>query len=502
MGVPAFYKRLISNYRNITLALRQLLNNEQHLFLYIDFNAMIHPCMSKVVSKYLDKQNINRKVIEIEIFNELKNELLKIVDKMNPKLLFIATDGVAPVSKMSQQRLRRFKSIVEKNEKRKIFDSNSISPGTPFMNNLSNYLTLFIDQELKHKCKVIYSDDKQVGEGEHKIIKFIKYLEKNKQNNENIIHVINSLDADLIMLSLQFSQNNIYLLREKQHYEKDNEVDTDEIDMRYLILDIKHVKEYIWNELNKDYDYTNIIDKTNFIKDFIFLCFFIGNDFLPHFKFLNVYDSGIEDIFKQYKIQLKKYKKSLLDNNHNINNNFLLDILKYFSDNENHFNNKNNKVKYDNIVRYYDEGWKERYYQHFLRNSNQHNIDNMCFNFCQMLKWTTLYYFEGTKNWTYYYKYRCSPCISDLYKYLKENDINDINISITKPLSMIQQLMIILPPQSSYLIPRKYNHLMFGRLKFLYPKKFKLEKVNKKYPWMFEPILPDLNIKLILDNVY
>ena len=125
----------------------------------------------------------------------------------------------------------------------------------------------------------------------------------------------------------------------------------------------------------------------------------------------------------------------------------------------------------------------------------------MCFNFCQMLKWTTLYYFEGTKNWTFFYKYRCSPCISDLYKFLQNNDINNINIPPSNPLTMNQQLMIILPPQSSYLIPRIYNHLMFDKLKYLYPMRFKLEKVDKKYPWMFAPILPDINIKTICENV-
>lgn len=499
MGVPAFYKQLISNYKNITLALRQLLRNEQQIFLYIDFNAMIHPCMNTVVTKYINKETINRKIIEVEIFEEIKNELLKIVDKIKPKLLFIATDGVAPTAKMVQQRSRRYKSVFDKKDKRKIFDSNSISPGTPFMNKLSSYLSLFIDQELKHKCKVIYSDHSQVGEGEHKIIKFIKYLQNN--NYKDVIHIVNSLDADLIMLTLQFQNENIYLLREKQKYEKNQEVDTDEIDIRYLLLNINKVKEFTWNQLNKDYNFKNIISKERFIKDFIFLCFFIGNDFLPHFKFLNVYDKGIEEIFEQYKKCLKKHKNNLVDDKNNINMSFLVDILKYFSDNEDYFNNKNNKTKYDNIVRYYDQDWKKRYYNHFLRNNNQNTVDNVCFNFCQMLKWTTKYYFEGTKNWSLFYKYRCSPCVSDLYKYLQNNDINKIKIYEDKPVTMNQQLMIILPPQSSYLIPRKYNYLMFSRLKHMYPTKYRLEKVDKKYPWMFTPILPDINIRLIKELI-
>lgn len=499
MGIPAFYKQLISNYKNITLALRQLLRDDQQIFLYIDFNAMIHPCMGKVVQKYLNKDTINRKIIEVEIFEEIKNELLKIVQKINPKLLFIATDGVAPAAKMIQQRSRRYKSVFDNKDKRKIFDSNSISPGTPFMKKLSSYLSLFIDQELKHKCKVIYSDHSQVGEGEHKIIKFIKYLQQH--NYKNVTHIVNSLDADLIMLTLQLQEEKIFLLREKQKYEKNSEADSDEMDIRYLLLDINKVKEFTWKQLNKDYDFKEIISKQQFIKDFIYLCFFIGNDFLPHFKFLNVYDKGIEEIFEQYKNCLKKFKTPLVNSTNDVNMKFLINILKYFAENEEHYNNKNNKAKYDNIVRYYDKDWKIRYYNHFLKNNNENSINNMCFNFCQMLKWTTKYYFEGTNNWSLFYRYRCSPCVSDLYKYLKNNDINSIRIYEDKPVTMNQQLMIILPPQSSYLIPRKYNYLMFGKLKYMYPTNFRLEKVDKKYPWMFSPILPDINLRLIKELI-
>lgn len=500
MGVPAFYKKLIQKYKNITFALRELLNEQQHIFLYIDFNAMIHPCMSNIIRKYINKQNYNRNIIEVEIFEEIKTELLKIINKIKPKLVFIATDGVAPLAKMEQQRKRRYKSIKDNKDKSRIFDSNSISPGTPFMRKLSNYMQLFIDNELKKICKVIYSDHTQVGEGEHKIIKFINQLKKDNQNS-NIVHIINSLDADLIMLSLQLNINNIYLLREKQQFEEDKEIDIDEIDSKYHFLNIMYVKEYLWNELNRNYNYNDIISKNDFFKDFIFLCFFIGNDFLPSFKFLNVYDNGIEQIFEEYKDVLKKNKKKLL-NDTNINKNVLLNILKKFKDNEEDFNNKNNKVKYDKIVRYYENGWKNRYYSYFINSNYQNDIDNMCFNFCQMLKWTTLYYFKGTKNWSFFYKYRGSPCISDLYNFIQKNDINKIFIPNDKPVTMNQQLMIILPPQSSYLISKKYNYLMFSKLKHLYPTHFKLDKVDKKYPWMFIPILPSINLRLIKENVY
>ena len=45
------------------------------------------------------------------------------------RLVYIAVDGVAPMGKMKQQRMRRYKSVLEKKE----WDTNAISPGTYFM---------------------------------------------------------------------------------------------------------------------------------------------------------------------------------------------------------------------------------------------------------------------------------------------------------------------------------------------------------------------------------
>lgn len=66
--------------------------------------------------------------------------------KIKPqKLFFMAVDGVAPRAKMNQQRGRRFRTAKEARETKdkalakgeklpdeKAFDSNCITPGTPF----------------------------------------------------------------------------------------------------------------------------------------------------------------------------------------------------------------------------------------------------------------------------------------------------------------------------------------------------------------------------------
>ena len=91
------------------------------------------------------------------------------------RLFFLAVDGVAPRAKMNQHRGRRFRSakdaeMAEKKAKEKgeklpeeaRFDSNCITPGTPFMCRLDNALRYFIQQKIStsrawRNCKVILS---------------------------------------------------------------------------------------------------------------------------------------------------------------------------------------------------------------------------------------------------------------------------------------------------------------------------------------------------------
>ena len=117
----------------------------------------------------------------------------------------MAIDGVAPRAKLNQQRSRRFRAAMEGGEiqskkndllreykiadactteveeyaTKKSFDSNLITPGTVFLCEVSERIRGFIKRRMQshrlwRNLTVICSDANCPGEGEHKIMEFIR----------------------------------------------------------------------------------------------------------------------------------------------------------------------------------------------------------------------------------------------------------------------------------------------------------------------------------------
>ena len=140
---------------------------------------------------------------------------------------------------------------------------------------------------------------------------------------------------------------------------------------------------------------------------------------------------------------------------------------------------------------------KKRYYKYFKIN------DDVFFEYFKTLEWISYYYFDKCCDWLHMYQYDNAPFVSDIYNYLLNNNIiysypqiND-NYKSIKPL---EQLLIVLPVQSGYLLPIQYKKLMENELKDLYPKKFELEFILKKKFWQTTPKIIDINFKKILNE--
>lgn len=145
----------------------------------------------------------------------------------------MAIDGVAPRAKMNQQRGRRFRSarLAEEQEAEALrqgeklpseerFDSNCITPGTEFMARLHEQLKYFVavkvstDPLWQRSGLTVYLSGHDVpGEGEHKIMDFIRHIRSKPDYDPETRHCLYGLDADLMMLGLSTHELRFSLLR-------------------------------------------------------------------------------------------------------------------------------------------------------------------------------------------------------------------------------------------------------------------------------------------------
>ena len=504
MGIPSYFKNIINDYNNILV--QQDLFNIKVNNLFFDLNCLIHPSCQGLTD-------------ESEMFDNIYNNMIKIINVCNPTdLIYIAIDGVCPRGKIEQQKYRRFRSANEK----KIWDTNAISPGTKFMNDLNIFL-----REKSYPIKTIFSDSSIHGEGEHKIMQYLKHL------NNTDINIVHGLDADLIMLSM-IKNNHIYLLRERTEYNIEG------FDSEFVYLDIELLKKYLVKDIKKDFIK---LSNQNIINDYIFMCFFIGNDFVHNSPCINIRYGGLDkllDIYNQLqedngglyylicdkKLDLNNFKK-FIHKLSTLENDYLKNILFIRSKQEKKFKNMfhdiyqsyiNNKslevYQKDRLDEFYNHipiidrkdelkifsdlsCWQRRYYMFNLYHKHNYNpsyddileikINDICKNYLESFVWTANYYFDDCSSWKWYYKYHFAPSIKCLNKYLSQ--INDLNIieEDKEPLKSTEQLRLILPKKSFNLISGsdKYPD-------YYYPDYFKVNYIMKRYDWEGHPILPEI----------
>jgi len=228
MGIPKFFRWLSERYPLINQTIDFENAGPDFDCLYLDMNGIIHNCTHPKD----DMKSLTAKTEEemiVLVFKYIDN----LVNIVKPKkLLYMAIDGVAPRAKMNQQRSRRFRTakdaeiamqqLLAKGEKPKDkpFDSNCITPGTEFMARLSNHLKFFIQKRIQEDAtwrnmKVVFSGHEVPGEGEHKIMEYIRHQKAQPEYDPNLCHCMYGLDADLIMLALVTHEPHFALLREE-----------------------------------------------------------------------------------------------------------------------------------------------------------------------------------------------------------------------------------------------------------------------------------------------
>ena len=212
---------------------------------------------------------------------------------------------------------------------KKTWDTNVITPGTPFMFLLARSVRYWVQWKLNtdpawEQLEVVISDASVPGEGEHKIMQFIRSQRSDPEYDPNTKHVMYGLDADLIMLGLATHEPYFRVLREdvflrdakaktcklcgrQGHYaencrgntkEKAGDFDekgpTEEV-KPYIWLHVSILREYLGAEMfvpGQPFRF----DLERALDDWVFMCFFVGNDFLPHLPSLDIHEDGIDKL--------------------------------------------------------------------------------------------------------------------------------------------------------------------------------------------------------------
>jgi 5'-3' exoribonuclease 2 len=101
--------------------------------------------MNGIIHSSMETDTFSTVKNEDEIMESIVQRIDRIFSIVRPsKLLYMATDGVAPMARMNHQRAGRFQDAKDNQNEDQHFNKNLIKLGTPFMSKLSNYLQNYI----------------------------------------------------------------------------------------------------------------------------------------------------------------------------------------------------------------------------------------------------------------------------------------------------------------------------------------------------------------------
>jgi 5'-3' exonuclease len=550
MGIPSYFAHVLKKYPRVIKRLSELPRIHN---LYLDSNGMIYDVVRQM--QYTPE---NKDAFEAELLQRICDSIDACIAILQPTdRVFIAFDGVAPVAKLNQQRERRYKSWYlgemesqrrqdkgkgkDKNAPKLAWNTSAITPGTKFMRALHEKLAQRYNSALTSTHpNIILSSSNEPGEGEHKIF---EYIREHAAEHAEQTTVIYGLDADLIMLCMSHLHisRGIYLYRETPEFVKSINVTLDAKERYYM--DIPEFADATGTQVSagpaKGVWGAPVAPQL----DYIFMCFMLGNDFMPHFPALNIRTTGIATLMDAYRatfgpgetiiqhtnatstasatsswtIHWPNYRRfvahlaaqelTLIRKEHTTRDRQARHIRD--SDTE-------DDVMHDVLmlpmtqrdverqINPFEPGWERRYYAllcDFHNDSNDQSIAALCRNYLEGMEWTFRYYTSGCVDWKWTYANHYPPLLADLAKHIPETQTNAfafLRVKPKEPIRDLVQLCYVLPRASHALLPPAAERaLMQSKLRTKYTDdgspNFKWAYC--KYFWECHTDLPELDLE-------
>jgi 5'-3' exonuclease len=315
--------------------------------------------------------------------------------------------------------------------------------------------------------------------------------------------------------------SNIYLYRETPEFIKsiNSELEPNES----YVLDIPELAKTITLDMNNGEELSSKQQK-NRIYDYIFLCFFLGNDFMPHFPAVNIRTGGINKMLQAYKATIGSTNENLTDGKKIYWKN-VRKLVQFLADNELDFIKQEHKIrdrrekiklpnitpdeKFNNFINIptyersvekyinpYKDNWQNRYYKSlFEMGIDDIRLKQISTNYLEGLEWTMKYYTSGCPDWRWYYKYNYPPLLSDLIHFIPYFDTEFVQNKRPEPVTDLVQLCYVLPRQSLQFLPEKLYEAIINKHLDLYPIDCEFSWAYCKYFWECHPNLPHIDIK-------
>ena len=407
----------------------------------------------------------------------------------------------------------------------------------------------------ERQMEVYLSNSNVPGEGEHKFLSIIRSM-RQKKSTENLKVYLYGKDADLIVLAISTHKNNLHVIREMQI--ETPELRKLYPNSEFIDLNIDSLSSAFNHDLTKTFK-NHQFDKVRILNDYIFLTFLVGNDFVISLPFMKIRNDGLkiliaiyhdiklnhsgylvnynpddvepptvnlkffielidkisgkeDDLMKEQQREINKHMKGFVSNYRSKSESestpFQIFMSRYTHlevCNPDHpqFNKYFAEFKKVDYSKSYEE-WKEAYYNFYLGINNadpNEYLDkrmDIVKNYLESIMFNLKYYFQGCPSWQWHYRFRIAPLLSDV-KYALENGVinpNELAFEQGEPYTPFQQLMLILPPQMSSLVPKVLQPIMTDD-KFLctqfYPTEFRIDVTTGIKTMYSEAILPEID---------
>ena len=511
MGIPSYYKKLADHTRGLVSKHYE----GKPSALYFDFNCLIYHCARRpnsTLPPYPGPEGND------EWERILLDDIVKYVVKVwqtigQPKEVFLAIDGVVPMAKIKQQRMRRFKSIWLAEEEKKegtrenkpSWDTNCITPGTQFMKRLTSRL-----QELCAKRPHwTISGAEEPGEGEHKVMAKLRQREAGQEPL-----FVYGLDADLILLTMLNAKSPTYLVREDS-------------EMGLVQLNSFGEEEYSFFSLEV---LKRTLPPMVTIPEYVAAMSLLGNDFLPHSLTMKIKEDGHDILVKSLKSLAESDIHFLVDDNgkQKVNQEALLSLFEAWAQQESsrilHTMKKKLQMrgrmqqcldnrplewmveaglvwKENDSWNLYPQ-WKDVYTKDWMKCERLCDVESVCQEYIFGLQWVVDYYTGQTPvNMLWSFSRLIPPLYSQLELYCKTHSFEEPPLSYADAIQPSEQLAMVLPLESWHLLQDPSLRSIPTRLPQFWPTSFDFYSAGRIRMWECEPLIPVLPVQRIRSAV-